>query len=344
MSAVPGGFDPDAPGVEGQLFGIAADPATAAVRVIPVPFDATASSRRGTAGGPAAILEASAQVDLHDLEFGDAWEVGLAWTPLAADVAAWNDEATALVDALRDAEGPGQAAARERVDALGVAVHDAVAEAVAAALSAGRIPAIVGGDHSVSLGALTAACASAPGRLGVLHVDAHADLRDAYEGFRYSHASVFHGLMHSATPPATLVQVGLRDVGHREVALADALDAIHQWPDQLFAARALSDAGGLAGAVDELLAPLPELVWISFDIDGLDPALCPETGTPVPGGLSWREAVFILSRLVASGRRIVGFDLVEVAPAWWDATVGARLLYKLTGAAVSSAGLTRPSR
>jgi len=97
-------------------------------------------------------------------------------------------------------------------------------------------------------------------------------------------------------------------------------------------------ARGLSWAelVAKMLRPLPEKVWITFDIDGLEPSLCPNTGTPVPGGLSWREALFLLSELGRSGRRIVGFDLCEVGAGEWDAIVGSRVLYKLAGWAIHS--------
>ena len=183
------------------------------------------------------------------------------------------------------------------------------------------------------LGAFRAAVRAHPG-LGILHVDAHADLRDAYEGFEHSHASIlFNALQLADLGP--VVQVGLRDVGTRERSLAQAEARVHWWTDDRMA-TAMHRGATFAELVERILAPLPEQVWISFDVDGLDPSLCPGTGTPVPGGLSWREAMGLLRGLGTSGRRIVGFDLCEVGPTAWDANVGARLLYKLSGWALAT--------
>ena len=324
-------FEAAAPGKVGLLFGLDTPPSEALVWVTALPFDATASGRRGTAAAPAAILEASADVDLFDLAFGPAWEAGLAWLGAPDNLEELNAEAGELVRELR--AGSGGASARRRVDAIGAHVASLAEVAVRDAHRACRIPAIVGGDHSVSLGAMAAAADLVEDGLGVLHIDAHADMRAVYEGFRFSHASVFHELMRRTPAPAALVQVGLRDVGRREWEQVEAHPGVHAWPDHVLGAR-LAAGDLLEEIVDDILAPLPRDVWISLDVDGLDPSLCPHTGTPVPGGLGWRDVDYLLQRLVDDHHRIVGFDLVEVAPEPWDAAVGARLLFKLCGAAV----------
>jgi agmatinase len=363
-------FDPDAPSAPG-FFGLDAAPDAAAVVIVPVPFDATTSYRRGTAAAPDAVREASGQVDLHDLELGDFWRAGIAEDDADASVvAAWNDEARALADTIREAEdageeppadagsngraGSGDAAdmlesakrseagsrsrrgatdtiadAIARVDALGDAVERWVGERTEAIFARGAVPAILGGDHSVPLGAIRGALARHE-RLGILHVDAHADFREAYEGFRHSHASIMYNVSRGERRPAALVQVGIRDVGRREWATARATEGVRSWTDPEVAGR-LSRGDTWAELVREMLAPLPQDVWVSFDIDGLEPALAPNTGTPVPGGLTWHQATQLLALLGESGRRIVGFDLCEVGTGEIDAIVGARLLYKLCG-------------
>jgi len=213
------------------------------------------------------------------------------------------------------------------------------------ALEAGKLVALVGGDHSVPYGSILAHAERYPG-LGILHFDAHADLRAAYEGFAWSHASILHNVYtRLGEGLGTILQVGLRDVSEAEVEMIQAsngrIRAVFdpEWAEQRLRGR------DLAAFVRRAIEPLPEEVYVTFDVDGLEPALCPSTGTPVPGGLTWAEAMLWLEELVRSGRRIVGLDLNEVAPApegkvelgaGWDENVGARLLYRLIGQALRS--------
>jgi len=208
-------------------------------------------------------------------------------------------------------------------------------------LQSKKIVGIVGGDHSVPFGAIQAVAQKYPS-LGVLHIDAHADLRTAYEGFEHSHASIMNNVVHKIPGVAKLVQVGIRDYCDEEFELATKHKKISchfdfMIRDQLFAGKIF------AAIVKGIIKELPENVYVSFDIDGLDPALCPSTGTPVAGGLSFQQATFILKELALSGRKIVGFDLNEVAPSGrkddeWDGNVGARILYKLCTIALFSNG------
>ncbi|MCB9879644.1 MAG: agmatinase family protein [Planctomycetes bacterium] len=333
-------FDPDAAAAgDSGVFGLTTPPQQAAVVLVPVPFAATVSYGGGAEAGPASILAASHQVDLYDWHFGRVYESGICMLPPDPRLAQLHAEARAAAAPLiadgGSAEGGGAVAA---IDAAGAEVNALVFAAVDAVLAQGRVAGVVGGDHSVPFGAIQAAARRHPG-LGILHFDAHADLRVAYEGFRWSHASIMDNVLRECPGVARLVQVGIRDYGERELRAIQASEGrvlTHfdaEWQRRRFAGESFD------AMVDDALAPLPPLVWVSFDIDGLDPALCPNTGTPVPGGLQFAEAAHLLARLAASGRRIVGFDLVEVAPGAtgeWDANVGARLLYKLCGAALRS--------
>lgn len=339
----PDAFDPDAPALDDTLFGLPFTPDNARVVVVPVPWQATTSFRRGTRNGPAAVLRASAQVDLHDLDVGDAWRAGYALLAEDPEIRAWDAEAEADALAVIASGGAppgvgsrgGQAAeAAARVNALGERVNARIHEVITTLLDAGRLPGVLGGDHSVPFGAIQAVSERWPG-IGVLHIDAHADLRDAYEGFTWSHASIFHNVMTRLPGITSLVQVGLRDVGAGELAFQVAqAGRIHSFPDPHLA-HALASGETWLAVCRRIIAPLPQKVWISFDIDGLDPALCPNTGTPVPGGLSFRDVALLLSELAAS-RCIVGFDLNEVGDGEWDGNVAARLLLKLCGHAVRS--------
>ena len=336
---LPENFDPDAAALsDSGIYGLPFDDEHAYVVVVPVPFEATTSYGGGTSKGPDAVLAASRQVDLFDHETGRPYARGIAMLDIPNDVARWNSEAQK--DAARVIEHGGivderTAEAAARVNAISERMNGWVYEQTIALLHAGKMPVILGGDHSVPFGAIQAYAEHCPG-LGILHLDAHADLRDAYEGFTWSHASIFHNVMSRIDGVSKLVQVGVRDLGQAERAMIDASDGrIVCFYDVDLAAR--KDEGTpFARLADEIVAPLPQNVYLSWDIDGLDPTLCPNTGTPVPGGLSWNEGIALLRALHRSGRRIVGFDLCEIAPgeSEWDANVGARLLYKMIGFAL----------
>jgi agmatinase len=341
-------FDPDAAaGADSGLFGLPFQPDEAHVVVVPVPFEATTSYRAGTARGPEAILEASRQVDLFHGELGRIYAPGIAMLPIPEAILRLDAEARAaalpVIEAggVDDAASPDLRAALERVNTLSTQLNGWVHAETERWLARDKFVAVLGGDHSVPLGAIAAHAERFPG-MGVLHLDAHADLRVAYEGFTYSHASIMYNVCAEVPGVSRIVQVGVRDFGEREARFVGESDG-----------RVLTHFDGdlqrrlLCGTpwdtlCREIVAHLPEQVYLSWDIDGLDPVLCPNTGTPVPGGLSFAQAVHLLRTLVASGRRIVGLDLVEVAPGpdgdEWDANVGARLLYTMIGFALRSRG------
>ncbi|MBA3542392.1 MAG: arginase family protein, partial [Deltaproteobacteria bacterium] len=197
---------------------------------------------------------------------------------------------------------------------------------------------VVGGDHSVPFGAIRQLAAE-HGEIGILHIDAHADLRHAYEGFEWSHASIMRNVMDRVPQVTQLVQVGIRDVsrGEMEFATASAGRITVHFDQQL--AERKHEGESWSAIMNSIVDSLPPKIWVSFDIDGLDPSLCPSTGTPVPGGLLFHEAAALLKR-AAQRCQIVGFDLNEVAPGpegdEWNGNVGARLLYKLCGWALKT--------
>jgi agmatinase len=201
-------------------------------------------------------------------------------------------------------------------------------------LALGKRVGAIGGDHSISFGSIQAHAEKFPG-LGVLHLDAHADLRNAYEGFTWSHASIMYNVVNQLPDVKSLVQVAIRDMSQEEHLLIEGSNGrIRAYFDSTLQQKQF-DGVPWNRQVDEIVSHLPEHVYLSFDIDGLDPVLCPHTGTPVPGGLSFPQATALIAGVVRSGRTIVGFDLTEVAPdpdgGEWDGNVGARLLYKMIG-------------
>ncbi len=333
-------FDPNAAAAaDSGVFGLPFTPEEAGVVLVPVPFEATTSYGGGTAGGPMAIFEASKQVDLFDLDTGRPYEAGIAMLDSPAQLNAWNHEARALAAPIIEAGGAEPKDANlVRVNALCEQMNGWVYETTKRWLSKGKLVGVVGGDHSTPFGAIRAVAEKHPG-VGVLHLDAHADLRDAYEGFTWSHASIMNNVVSRIPQVSRLVQVGIRDFGEAEFDLIQASKGrIHTFFDATLA-RARLDGMPWREMVDSIVAELPKEVYLSWDIDGLEPTLCPHTGTPVPGGLSFHQAIGLLEGLHRAGKRIVGFDLNEVAPGpadEWDGNVGARLLYKMIGWALKT--------
>lgn len=336
-------FDPDAAAAPGSgVFGLPTTREEASVVLVPVPFDATTSYRPGTRHGPSAIRAASAQVDLLDPLMGPVYERGIYMEDEDPRIHALCERARAAAEPIiasggidpSDA-GPHELAMLRDVNSAGEALGKIVYERVRAILAEGKTPGVVGGEHSVPFGAIKA-CAEHAGSLGILHIDAHLDFRKAFEGFEWSHASIMYNVLTRIPGIVSLVSVGIRDFGAGEVSLARAeAHRVSVWYDHEIS-RALLDGERFSAMVDKILEPLPERVYVSFDIDGLDPSMCPHTGTPVPGGLSYNQVAMIFAKLRETGRWVAGFDLVEVAPGpdhepEWDANVGARMLYKLCG-------------
>lgn len=326
------------------LFGLSDSREAARVIVLPVPFDATTSYHHGAARGPSAILRASHQVDLLDVETGRPYRAGIHMLPEPPSVKAWNATSRQAAEALDDEDATeGEIAeAQERINDSSRAVERYVSDSTRRLLEEGKLVCLLGGDHSTPLGSIKEHARRYPD-MGILHFDAHADLRRAYQGFVQSHASIMYNVMSDLPGLKRLVQVGIRDLCDEELERIEGSGGrIKTFFDAELAAEKLAGTP-FSRLCERIVAELPAEVYVSFDIDGLDPALCPHTGTPVPGGLSFYEATSLLKAVVASGRRIVGLDMTEVAPAPsgtddWDANVGARLLYKLIGFMLKSQG------
>lgn len=329
-------FDPNAAALKDSgIFGLPFTTVEAQLVILPVPWEVTTSYGGGTSLGPQAIFKASMQVDLYDLELGNFFEAGIAMIEESAEVTQWNETGRQIAAGVIAAGGAGSDTqllkAVNAVNQYSEKLNDYVYTQTKYWLAQGKQIGILGGDHSTPFGAIQAFLEQYP-EMGILHFDAHADMRKAYEGFEHSHASIMYNVV-AKTKLQKLVQVGIRDFCEEE------LQFIQHHPDRVitFFDSALYDkkmAGATWGAIcDEIIRHLPQQVYVSFDIDGLDPRFCPHTGTPVPGGLDLREALYLLKKVAQSGRKIIGFDLNEVSPGAdeWDANVGARLLYKLCG-------------
>ena len=332
-------FDPGAPAHGDGIYGLPHGPDEAHVVLIPVPWEPTTSYGRGTARGPASILHGSRQIDLFDAQTGRPYEGGIALLPVDPEIVRWNAEACAASEPVIAAGGevdgdPDLEARLARVNELSGRLNDRVQSLARGWLAKGKIVGVIGGDHSVPFGAIAAHAERYPG-LGVLHLDAHADLRDAYEGFTDSHASIMFNVAERLPSVARIVQIGIRDFSEAEHAFIEGSSGRIVTLFDHEVARQTFEGEPFGKIMRAAIARLPEHVYLSFDIDGLDPALCPHTGTPVPGGLSFQQAAALVAYVQESGRTIVGFDLCEVAPGpggeEWNGNVGARLLYKMIG-------------
>ncbi len=250
------------------------DPTRARAVVLPAPFEATVSYGSGTAAGPAAILRASAELEFTEEETGAP-----SWAP--------GDVATLPAPDLRGRDG--------------AAAVDILAAAAAPPIERGAFLLTLGGEHTVTAGPFRAAAAFHPG-VGIVGIDAHLDLRDRFSGTSWSHACVLRRIVEAHDP--AVLWIGARSVSAEEWRFLDERPCDVRWAHQL-------DREGVW--IDDAIAPLPEAVYLTIDVDGLDPSVIPGTGTPEPGGLDYRTVVRFI-RTLASRRRIVAADVVELAP------------------------------
>ncbi|MGB7084799.1 MAG: agmatinase family protein [Phormidesmis sp.] len=326
------GFDPSGVGMSNRnIFGFPFDYDTADIIIFGVPWETTVSFHSGTAQGPAAVLAASPQLDFYDYDNPEGWKQGVYMPPMPAWIeatgAALRSPAQKIVSATESREGLQDISTELAQVNVGCArLNQWLLGEARKALAAGKKIGVLGGDHSVPLGAMQALAETYP-RFGILHIDAHCDLRDAYQGFHFSHASIMRNAL-ELPQVVKLVQVAVRDVSPAEVAFTEASEGRIVLHHDTALKRSRYAGIPWLDLCQQIVADLPEQVYVSFDIDGLDPKLCPATGTPVPGGLELDEAFCLLAE-VARRREIIGFDLCEVGPDEWDGNVGARILYKL---------------
>lgn len=326
-------YDPSGVGVVGRLFGLPFDQDSANLIVLGVPWEVTVSYSAGTARGVEAMLNASSQLDLYDFDNPDGWKQGIFMPEIPREILDRSDHLRADAAKIIDRLSIGQsldAELSQLLESVNQGCKDLnqwLFEQCDRLLQQGKRVAVVGGDHSVPLGYLSA-IAQHYENFGILHIDAHADLREAYEGFKYSHASIMYNVL--KLPQMTkLVQVGIRDVCLDEVNLIrDSNGRISTYFDPMLKQKQYAGVPWLE-TCQQIVSELPQNVYISVDVDGFDPKLCPMTGTPVPGGLELEQAFCLFREVVNSGRKVIGFDVVEIGNAEWDGNVAARTIYKL---------------
>lgn len=340
-------FDINGIGIAGKLFGLPFDENSAGMVIIPVPWEVTVSYASGTARGPEAILNASLQVDLFQEDIPDAWKLGPVLLPIDEGIESDNSKYRLLAGnyiswlqkGASEMDGERFGAVPEIINQASAKMNQWVYQTTKFYLERNKSVALLGGDHSTPLGMIRA-LSEKHEQFGILQVDAHADLRSAYENFEFSHASIAYNFM-KIPSVKKLVQVGIRDFCEQEHLLANSDERITMFTSEMIH-NSLFRQVSWDQICDDIISGLPPKVYLTVDIDGLDPQLCPHTGTPVPGGLSYAQLTYLVKRLVLAGKEIIGFDLVEVAPGKdaveWDANVGARLLYRLANLAAVSQG------
>ncbi len=323
---------------ENGLFGLPSTQGQAPLVLLNIPWEVTTSYGSGASLGPEAILKASPQIDLFSTEFKKHITNGVFFQPPLYEAKNNNNTYKELAEAIiKDLEKNGALTesllkAQSRVNEACDSLNRSIYEEAKKLLDQNKFVGLVGGDHSCPLGLIKALGEKYSENFGILHLDAHHDLRNAYQGFKYSHASIMYNAITLNKPPAQLTQVGIRDFSESEYLFAKDTPSITTFYDQKIKDQ-LFEGRHFKSICDEITLTLPEHVYISFDIDALNPELCPHTGTPVPGGLSFEQACYLIKTIVHSGKKIIGFDLCEVAPgpapSEFDGNVGARILFQL---------------
>jgi len=334
-------FDPSQPGLaEATVFGLPFSAEQSEIIVIPVPWEVTVSYGSGASKGPDAVMEASFQVDLHHQEFPELWKLGIfmdeAPKKLKKNSKKYKKQAAPIIEALEKGKildhHPSMLQDLEKINYACSDMVEAVRTQTLHWMDKGKKVVLLGGDHSTPLGYYQA-LATKYDNFGILHLDAHMDLRIAYEQFAYSHASIMYNAL-KLPQISKIVQVGIRDFCEEEVGVVKSENGrvlVHTDSD---IKKQLFEGNTWQHLCDNIIHSLPKKVCVSFDIDGMNALYCPNTGTPVPGGFSYEMATYLLSKLAESNKEIIGFDLVEVAPGEngdWDGNVGARMLFHMCG-------------
>jgi len=339
-------FDPDrVSNPDNGIFGLPFTEENAKLVLLPVPWEVTVSYKPGTARAPEHIYKASMQVDIADDDLCDGWKRGIYLREPDKNILAKSDylrkEAELYINYLSEGDTDDgnkfmQKVLRE-INEGSVFLNDWVYEQTKELLDKGKLVGLLGGDHSTPLGFFKA-IAEKHGEFGMLQIDAHCDLRDKYADFKYSHASIMYNALEEIPGITKLVQIGARDYSQGELDyIKNSNGRVVSYLDKTIRER-IYEGETWKQTADEIVSQLPQRVYISFDIDGLDPKLCPNTGTPVQGGFETQQIYFLIRQIIKSGRQFIGFDLNEVGTSLneWDENVGARILLKLCNLLIAS--------
>jgi agmatinase len=339
-------FDVNAVGNRSNnIFGLPFTEEESQVILLPVPWEVTVSCNAGTARSIEHIFRASHQVDLFDTDVPGGWKKGFFMKETDRKILMKSDYLRKEAELYIDFISHGQEVKNNKfmlkslkeINEGSEMLNKWVYEQTKDILNRDKLVGLIGGDHGVPLGYYKA-LAEKYGSFGILQIDAHCDLRKSYENLKYSHASIMYNALEEISSIEKLVQVGVRDYCEEEwnyicgsnfriITYFDALIKERQYGGETW-----------AHISDEIVSNLPHQVYISFDIDGLDPKLCPHTGTPVPGGFDLGQIIYLLKKVIEGGKKLIGFDLVEtgVGESSYDAVVASRLLWKLCNLLVKS--------
>lgn len=339
-------FDPNSAGnPNNNIFGLPFTEEDARLVILPIPWEVTVSFGSGTARSAEQIMRASLQVDLFDPDVLDGWKEGFYMKETDRKILFKSDylrkEAELYIDYISkgDVVEDNQFMCKtlKEVNEGSYFLNNWVYQQTKQLLEKDKLVCLLGGDHSTPLGYMKA-LGEKHGEFGIVQIDAHCDLREAYEGFVFSHASIMYNALKEIPQLKKLVQVGIRDYSQGEFEyIKENADRVQTYFYQDICNRQY-EGESWKQIVDEMIGHLPDKVYISFDIDGLDPKLCPNTGTPVQGGFETEQVFYLFNKIKAAGKQIIGFDLSEVSTSenFWDANVGARVLFKLCNLFISS--------
>jgi len=339
-------FDPNSAGnPNNNIFGLPFSEDESRLVILPVPWEVTVSFGSGTARSAEQIMRASLQVDLFDPDVPDGWKQGFFMRQPDSKILLKSDYLRKEAELYIDYISQGDVLERNQfmckslreINEGSLFLNSWVHQQTKDLLDKGKLVALLGGDHSTPLGFFKA-LAEKHGSFGILQIDAHCDLRESYEGFVYSHASIMYNALKEIPELEKLVQVGIRDYSEGEYNyIRDNSERIVTYFDRDIRHRQFEGATWKT-ICEEIVARLPQKVHISFDIDGLDPKLCPNTGTPVQGGFETEQVYYLFNKIREAGKEIIAFDLNEVSTSenGWDANVGARVLFKLCNLLVAA--------
>ncbi|HEY2721540.1 MAG TPA: agmatinase family protein [Chitinophagaceae bacterium] len=339
-------FDPNNAGnPNNNIFGLPFTEDDARLIILPVPWEVTVTCGTGTARAAEHIRRASLQIDIFDPENPEIWRQGFYLRDVDKKLLMKSDYLRKEAELYIDYISKGQKIEDNQfmrktlkdVNEGSAYLNKWVYDQVKVLLNRGKLVALLGGDHSIPLGYFKA-IAEKHEEFGVLQIDAHCDLRTEYNGFSYSHASIMYNALEEIGNIKSLIQIGIRDYSSSELEMINnSNERIITYFDKDVKCRRY-EGQTWKQITDEIVGRLPQKVHISFDIDGLDPKLCPNTGTPVHGGFEAEELFYLFGKILKTDRQIIGFDLLEVGvgETSWDANVGARVLWKLCNLLVKS--------
>lgn len=332
-------FDPNSAGnPNNNIFGLPFSEEESRVVILPVPWEVSVSYKAGTSRAPESIFKASFQVDLIDNDIREGWKQGIFMKEQDKSILQKSDylrkEAELYIKYVTEGQelddSKFMCKVLKELNEGGQHLNDWVYEQTRELLNRGKLVGLLGGDHSTPLGYFKA-LGEKFSSYGILQIDAHCDLRKAYEGLVYSHASIMYNALSEVPAISKLVQLGTRDYSDSEFGYIHGSNGrVSTFFDKDIKER-MFEGTSWKTITDEIIDQLPEYVYLSFDIDGLDPKLCPNTGTPVQGGLETEQVYYLLRSMLKKGKKLIGFDLNEVGISTneWDENVGSRVLFKL---------------